>query len=205
MTPFDIIAGLLLLISGAVGFARGASRELTSALSFIIAAAVALLGLRFSGPLFRELMDPDWAATACALLVVFVVSFILARFIGGRLTDSLHQSALGVLDRAIGVGFGLLRALVILGVFNLLFHMATPPDRVPAWVESSIFYPLSEAGARVLKVFAPKGTALAGKLAPAIEGAVRGDSDNTPDGKSGEQGYDQNQRRNLDDLVEKSR
>ena len=205
MTPFDIIAGLLLITSGSIGFARGASRELTSALSFIFAAAIALFSLRISGPLFRDLMDPDWAATACALLVVFLVVFALVRFIGGRLTASLHESALGLLDRAVGLGFGLMRALVVLGVFNLLFHMATPPDRVPAWVERSIFYPLSEASARVLKVFAPKGGALAGKLAPAIEGAVRGTSDNAPDGKSGEHGYDQNQRQNLDDLVEKSR
>jgi membrane protein required for colicin V production len=57
----------------------------------------------------------------------------------------------------------------------------------------------------VLKVFAPKGSALAGKLAPAIEGAVRGDSDKASDAKSGEPGYDKNQRQNLDDLVEKSR
>ena len=29
MTPFDIIFGLILLVSALVGFARGASRELT--------------------------------------------------------------------------------------------------------------------------------------------------------------------------------
>ena len=66
MTPFDIIAGLLLLVSGVTGWVRGASRELTSALSFIFAAAIALFGLRISGPIFRNLMDPDWAATAAA-------------------------------------------------------------------------------------------------------------------------------------------
>ncbi len=63
MTPFDIIAGLLLITSGSIGFARGASRELTSALSFIFAAAISLFSLRISGPLFRDLMDPDWPAT----------------------------------------------------------------------------------------------------------------------------------------------
>lgn len=205
MTPFDIIAGLLLITSSCIGFARGASRELTSALSFILAAAIALFGLRFSGPIFRDLMDPDWAATACALLVVFVIAFVILRVIGGRLTSGIHETSLGLLDRVVGMGFGLMRALVILGVFNMLFHMATPPDRVPAWVERSIFYPLSAASAKVLKVFAPKGGELAGKLAPAIEGAVRGTSDNPSDGKSGETDYDQNQRQDLDDLVEKSR
>lgn len=212
MTPFDIIAGLILLVSGLVGFARGASRELTSALSFIAAAIIALLGLRITGPLFRDLMDPDWAATAAAILVSFVIAFVLLRLLGAALTRTLHaDGALGTLDRLMGLAFGLARGLVVLGVFNLVFNMATPPDRVPSWVSKSALYPLSTASARVLKVFAPKGTALAGKLAPAIEDAVHdgtrdgGASDKPSDRKPGEPGYDQSQRRSVDDLVEKSR
>lgn len=208
MTPFDIIAGLLLLVSGVTGWIRGASRELTSALSFILAAAVALFGLRVSGPIFRKLMDPDWAATAAAVLVVFVVFFLIFRLIGGRLTARLQESSAGTLDRGFGATFGLIRACVMLGVFNLLLHLATPPDRMPHWVEDSMFYPLSEASGQVLKVFAPKGKALAGKLAPAIKDAVHDgeeDGDNTSGEKSPGKGYDRNQRRDLDDLVEKSR
>ncbi|MDB5456552.1 MAG: colicin production protein [Caulobacter sp.] len=207
MTPFDIIAGLILLSSALIGFVRGASRELTAALSFILAALIALFGLRISGPLFRELMDPDWAATGAAIVVVFVIAFVVFRMIGAKITSGLHANgAAGTADRLVGLGFGLLRALVVLGVFNLVFNMATPADRVPAWVSDSIFYPLSTASAGVLKVFAPKGSVLAGKLAPAIEGAVRdGASDDPRKPKPGEDGYDQSQRRSVDDLVEKSR
>lgn len=208
MTPFDIIAGLLLLVSGVTGWIRGASRELTSALSFILAAAVGLFGLRISGPIFRKLMDPDWAATGAAVLVVFVVFFLIFRILGGRLTARLQESSAGTLDRGFGATFGLIRACVMLGVFNLLLHLATPPDRMPHWVEDSMFYPLSEASGKVLKVFAPKGKALAGKLAPAIKDAVHDgeeDGDNTSGEKSSGKGYDRNQRRDLDDLVEKSR
>ena len=205
MTPFDIIAGLLLLVSGVTGWVRGASRELTSALSFIFAAAIALFGLRVSGPIFRKLMDPDWAATGAAVLVVFVVFFLIFRLIGGHLTKRLQDSSAGALDRCVGATFGLVRACVILGVFNLLLHLATPPDRMPHWVKDSIFYPVSEVSGQVLKVFAPKGKALAGKLAPAIKDAVHEGGDNTSGEKSSGKGYDENQRRQLDDLVEKSR
>lgn len=205
MTPFDIIAGLLLLVSGVTGWVRGASRELTSALSFIFAAAIALFGLRVSGPIFRKLMDPDWAATGAAVLVVFVVFFLIFRLIGGHLTKRLQDSSAGALDRGVGATFGLIRACVILGVFNLLLHLATPPDRMPHWVKDSIFYPVSEVSGEVLKVFAPKGKALAGKLAPAIKDAVHEGGDNTSGEKSSGKGYDENQRRQLDDLVEKSR
>jgi membrane protein required for colicin V production len=55
-------------------------------------------------------------------------------------------------------------------------------------------------------VFAPKGAGLAGKLAPAIEDAVHdGASDKPSDRKPGEAGYDKDQRRSVDDLVENSR
>ena len=212
MTPFDIIFGLILLVSALVGFARGASRELTSALSFIVAALLSLLALRLTGPLFRGLMDPDWAATAAAILVTFVIAFVLLRLIGAQITKTLHaDGALGTLDRLMGLAFGLLRGLVVLGVFSLVFHMATPPDRVPSWMSKSALYPLSNAAGRVLKVFAPKGAGLAGKLAPAIEDAVHDGtkdasaSDKPSDRKPGEAGYDKDQRRSVDDLVEKSR
>jgi len=209
VTPFDIIAGLLLLISGVTGWLRGATRELTSALSFLFAAAVALFSLRVSGPIFRTLMDPDWAATGAAVLVVFVVFFLIFRLIGGRITATLQNTSAGTLDNAIGAAFGLVRACVGLGGFNLLLHLATPPDRMPHWVEDSMFYPLSEVSGQTLKVFAPKGKALAGKLAPAIKDAVHEGAedggDNTSGEKSSGKGYDRNQRRDLDDLVEKSR
>jgi membrane protein required for colicin V production len=206
VTPFDIIFGLILMVSAVVGFARGASRELTSALSFIVAAVLALLALRVTGPLFRGLMDPDWAATAAAILVTFVIAFVLLRLLGAQITKTLHAGALGMLDRLMGLAFGLIRGLVVLGVFSLVFHMATPPDRVPHWMSKSALYPLSNAAGRVLKVFAPKGAGLAGKLAPAIEDAVHdGASDKPSDSKSDEPSYDKNQRRSVDDLVEKSR
>jgi membrane protein required for colicin V production len=206
VTPFDIIAGLLLLVSAVMGWLRGASRELTSALSFMLAAAIALFGLRVSGPIFRELMDPDWAATGAALVVVFVVFYLIFRLVGANLTRRLQESSAGgALDRGVGATFGLVRACVVLGVFNLLLHLATPPDRMPHWVEDSIFYPVSEISGKVLKVFAPKGKALAGKLAPAIEDAVHDGGDNPSGERSSGKGYDQNQRRKLDDLVEKSR
>jgi membrane protein required for colicin V production len=154
-------------------------------------------------------MDPDWAATASAVLVVFVIFFLIFRLIGGRITATLQDSSAGTLDRAVGATFGLIRACVVLGVFNLLLHLATPPDRMPHWVENSMFYPVSEVSGTVLKVFAPKGKALAGKLAPAITEAVHDGTKTNGDNRSGEksrgQGYDEDQRRQLDDLVEKSR
>jgi membrane protein required for colicin V production len=203
---FDIVVFSILGVSALVGFIRGAVREMVTAVAFIAAAVAALYGLRFTGPIGRGLIDPDWAGTVAAVAVVFVVVYAALRITGGGLADRLRDiQVLGLLDRTVGLGFGLIRALIVLGAFHLVFHAATPADRVPRWLTESSAYPMTAAAAQVLKTFAPKGLDMAGKLRPALEGAVR-DGATTGGGDSAERrGYDPAQRGGLDDLVEKSR
>ena len=60
-----------------------------------------------------------------------------------------------------------------LGVFHLVFHAATPADRVPQWISNAALYPLSKTCAKALSKLAPEGSAVAGKLGPQLEEAVR--------------------------------
>lgn len=202
MTLFDIIALSLLAVSGIAGFVRGGAREMVTVLALIGAAIVSVYALRYTGPLARQAIDPDWTANVAAILVVFVVVYIVLRLTGGGLAKTIQATeVLGFLDRSVGLGFGLLRALVVLGAFNLAFNAATPADRVPQWISGAALYPLTTAVAQVLKAFAPKGLDMAGRLKPAIADVVNdGDSDS-----SAGRGYDARDRSGIDDLVEKSR
>lgn len=177
MTLYDVIILLILLSSGLIGFVRGALREVLTVLAFVGAVAISLLGLRFTGPLGRQALDPDWAGTAAAVLVVFVAAYILIRVLGAGLQTKVHQTRhLGTADRLIGVGFGLLRGLVAIGVFHLVFHAATPDDRVPQWISGSALYPLSKTSAKGLSKLAPQGSAVAGRLGPHLGDAARAGS-----------------------------
>lgn len=202
MTLFDLIALGLLSISAGVGFFRGAVREMATVLALLVAGATALLGLRFSGPVLRGVVEPAWAANVAAILIVFVAVYVVLRLIGGGMADRVQATdVLGFLDRLIGAGFGLVRSLVVLGAFSLAFNAATPPDRMPQWIAGAALYPLTKAAGEVLKAFAPKGMDVADRLRPAIAGAVRDGAGDPPS----EEGYDQRARDDIDDLVEKSR
>lgn len=203
---FDIIVLAVLLTSAAFGFFSGATREMVRALSFILAAVIAIYGLRWTGPIGRGAIDPDWAGTVVAGLVVFVLVYATLRITGGAMVQGVQGAhVLGVLDRSIGLGFGLLRALVVLGALMLAFQAATPADRVPKWMTGAAFYPLTNGAAQLLKAFAPKGLDMADKLAPSLQEAVRDGSATERGDSRGAQGYDPRERRSLDDLVEKSR
>ena len=173
MTLFDLIVLVLLLVSALVGFIRGATRELITVVSFLVAALASVFLLRFTGPLARTAIDPDWAGNAVAILLVFLAVYILLRVLGASITKRIHQTeALGSIDRAAGVGVGLLRALVLIGVFHLVFHAATPAERLPRWMTEAAAYPLSSAAAQGLRVVVREGSTRADGLAPAIREAV---------------------------------
>lgn len=173
MTMFDLIALVVLAVSALVGLIRGFVREVVTVVAFVVAAAAAIFGLRFTGPLARDAIDPDWAGSILAVLVVFAAVYLLVRVAAGAATRGVHRSSLGSIDRAAGFGIGLLRGLVVLGVFHLLFNLVTPADRVPAWVQDSWMYPVAGQSGRVLARLAPGGAAQAGRFGPSIERAVR--------------------------------
>lgn len=201
MTLFDVIALAVFAVSAIVGFARGGVREMINVVSLIASALIAVFGLRISGPIMRGMMDPDWTGNVAAVVIVFVGAYIALRVGGAFLARRLHATqALGALDRAVGTGFGLLRALVVLGAFALVFNAATPAERVPQWISGAALYPLTSAAGEVLKAFAPKGMDMAGQLKPALEDAVRDGASDPPGG-----GYDAGARKGLDDVVEKTR
>lgn len=210
MTLFDIIALLLLSVSTLVGFARGALREVSTVVAFVIAVAVAIFALPFTGHLARAAVQPSWAANTAAVLIVFLAIYILVRVAAAALTHGVHSTqTLGMLDRIIGAGFGLIRGLVLLGVFNLAFNLAPPPSGMPAWVAKAKLYPLSADCGRTLLALAPKGSALAGKIAPAITHAVSTEAAepaaSSAIGQTDDKGYSHAARKGLDDAVEKSR
>lgn len=182
MTKFDIIVILIIAASALIGFIRGGTRELITAFSFIAALLIALLALKVTGPMGRALVDPDWAGVGLALIAVFLLVYIGLRVVGGFMAQRLHESGgLGSLDRTVGVGIGIVRALVVLGAFNLLYTAATPAARSPQWIKGAALYPLTSASGKMLMALAPEGQAAAGKIRPAIEKAVREGAGDTPD------------------------
>lgn len=211
MTLFDLIIVVIVLVSALIGFTRGAVRELVTVFAFTLASMAAIYLLPIVGPLFEGMMKPAWAAKAAAVVVVFVVAYIALRLAGGWVTSKLHsEAALGTLDRMIGTAFGVVRALVFLGLFYLVFNVATPPELVPPWISNAKLLPVAKVSASALQSIAPKTLTERGPLGPSLDRVV-GDDD--PDSaqtsrrnsnRSGP-GYDKRSRDDIDALVEKTR
>ena len=173
MSMFDLAAGLVLIVSVLVGWLRGATREVTTVAALVFAAIVAVFALRFSGPVARHAIHTPWLANIAAILLVFVAVYILLRVAAGAVTRRIHQtSGLGGVDRTIGAGFGAARALVVLGLANLIINAIMPADRMPTWISGAWLYPVSMASGQALKAFAPQGAKLAKQVYPVVGNAI---------------------------------
>jgi membrane protein required for colicin V production len=114
-------------------------------------------------------------AKAAALLVTFILVYIALRMVGGALTRGVRQTSLSGLDRLLGLGVGVVRALVALGGFMLVIDAAMPPERMPAWITGAKLYPLASAAGGALRTFAPQGLKVARDVAPTLADGAEGD------------------------------
>ena len=189
MIPFDIVVLSILLASAGLGYLQGAVKELVSLVALVLALAAAILGLRHLEPVIQARLDPDWAAAPLAFLLLFAAAYLLLRFLGNGLSGGVRQARLlNALDRALGFGFGLVRAILFLGVCNLLFTAATPEGQKPAWLQGSIFYPVTERSAGLIRSLAPKGLDFAGRWAPRVGDVVEDALGRTGEGDTGPTG-----------------
>lgn len=201
LTQFDLIVLTLLLISGAVGFARGAVREVAALVALLAAGFLAIFGLPVSAPIVREVVRPDWLGTAAALILVFLITYILLRLIGAGLAKRVQATdVVGALDRSVGLLIGLGRGLLVLGALFLMFNAATPEDLRPRWITEAATWPLAGEMGDFIEGLAPKGLDLAAALGPAFDNAVRNGSGD----RRVTDGYDAPRTGKADDL-ERSR
>jgi len=117
----DYLFVVILMASLAVGALRGLVREAISLLTWLVGLWVAwhyaylldpYLGGALGAPGLRE-----WIARILLLVVVLLLGATIGAIVGYFLDRS---TSVKVTDRLLGVGFGLVRALVIIGIFVMV-------------------------------------------------------------------------------------
>jgi membrane protein required for colicin V production len=158
---YDFIFLALLAVSCFAGFVRGGTKELVNLISFFLALFIAIVSKGFITRAFHL----DTITGYMAAFIVFLIVYFGVRYLGHALSDKMQkQKALNTFDRILGVGIGIFRTLVVLGVFHLFFSVVTPIDRQPHWFRAAKVYPLSVKCAKIIQAFIPTGTGAANKV-----------------------------------------
>ncbi len=141
MTAVDYAVLGIAALSVLVSVFRGVVREVMALSSWIGAFLIARYFAPMCSGLLPASLSHPWLRLAVAFAGLMVVSLIFFALLTVALTRIVRRSKLAPWDRALGVLFGLARALVILVVLVLAAGL-TPLPRDPAWRHALFTPPL---------------------------------------------------------------
>jgi len=150
LTALDIIVLLAVVGSAILGLLRGFVTEVLSLFAWI--AIVAVLKL-FHVPLAAMLtpvVGTVSGAAVAAFAVIAGVTYLGGRLVANAIGKRTRTSILGPVDRALGLGFGALKGLILASLAFLLATLVIDvtgggPSRRPSWMTTSRTYPLLNA------------------------------------------------------------
>ena len=146
-TDYVVIAAIIL--SAGVGAARGFLREAIALGAWVIALLIAwhfsdLISPHLGGLLAQSDVRP-WAARIIIVLLVLLFGAALGAVLGHFVRLSIFSG----MDRLLGFLFGLLRGLVLLGVFVILGQLLRLEGE--RWWQGSLLIPYGESMANGLR------------------------------------------------------
>lgn len=151
----DFLIVAIIVISAGYAAWRGFLWETLSIFEWVAAAFACLyLGPYFT-PLTRSLVGATWLADLLAYAGVFLAVFIPLAFMSYRFSESVRNSPIGPLDRALGVAFGIVRGMVVVGLAYLAFTFFIPIAQQPRWMTGARLLPAVQSTAEVLLSLVP--------------------------------------------------
>ena len=157
-TFIDFLVVTVIIVSAGYAAYRGLMSE---TLTIFAWAAAAFATLNFGPwliPMARGMISARWLAPAAAYAGVFMIVFIPLSFMSHRFSQSVKNSPIGPLDRGLGIAFGVVRGLVVVGLAYLAFTYFTPIRQQPHWLLSARTLPIVQSTAQVLLSVIPSQT-----------------------------------------------
>lgn len=149
MNWVDLVVLAVVLVSGLLGVMRGLVREVLGVAAWVAAAIAASPygAFPYVAPWARQQFSDHGIADAVAFGVVFLVVLVVLSLLVGVISRAVRDSALGGLDRTLGLVFGLGRGAVLLVVAYILAGIGLAIEQWPAPVLEARSLPFVYRGA----------------------------------------------------------
>ena len=154
-TFVDILVGLVLAVSTFYAAWRGFLHETLAIFALVAAGFAALYFGPWLFPWMHQHIATIWLAVTAADAAVFLAVYIPLAFLSRRIANSVRSSAIGPLDRVLGIAFGVARGLVIVGLAYIGFTYYVPLHDHPAALSHARTLPLMQRTAAVLRSLVP--------------------------------------------------
>lgn len=142
LSYLDIALIALLFVSGLLAMYRGLARELLSIVSWAAAGAVGgwifLTQEGFAADLGAQTGLPPKIALAVVAAVIALIVLIIVHLLTAKVSDAILDSRVGLIDRILGLLFGLARGFILIVVPFMFYESFVADERQQFdWVRNS--------------------------------------------------------------------
>ena len=155
MTALDIAILVIVALTALGGFSRGFVQEVLSLAAWIAAVvAIYLFHAPLSALIIAFLRDNGLNAGLVAFVLLLVVPLVLVKVIAKWAGAKIRESALGFVDRLLGLGFGLVKGLLLavltFTIIALGYDTVWGAKGRPDWIKDARSYPFVNAASSAL-------------------------------------------------------
>jgi membrane protein required for colicin V production len=155
MTWFDLAMLAVLALSALLAFFRGFVREVLGVGAWVGAIFVGYWFFPFVAPKFEQWIHAKQFADPAAIAVVFVVALIVLSVISSWVGALVRGSALGGVDRTLGLVFGIVRGAAVLIFCYVAAGLVTTPLDWPEPIRDARLLPYVYEGAQQVVALLP--------------------------------------------------
>jgi len=204
-TFVDILVILAVILSAVYAAIRGFVNETLSIFAWAAAAFATLYIAPLIAPYARAHMSTPLVGNLVAYAGIFLAVLVPLSFVSYRFSENVKNSPVGAADRALGVIFGVVRGLALVGIAYIFFSMFVPLQSQPHWIRGARLYPVIRGSSDMLLTLVPNQN-----LGPEPD-VRRADDKPVPpqhtakksvNGRHGHKKYGADDRRALDNLIE---
>ena len=213
LTIMDYVYVLVVIVSTIWATMRGGIYETIATMSWVVAAITA----RFVSPHLDTLLQ-DWfnvsgstvGTLVASYFIVFFVILVIVGFINQKLREKIQDSFLSASDKTLGVIFGIIRSVVVMGFvyWGALWYYSDTPH-LPHWVADARTRPIMQLTATKMDewFFFGNNKLLKRDMGNAkdfknlINPSVKQKSENTESKNAGETGYKSSERAALENQL----
>src|SRR5580698_1502194 len=204
-TFIDLLVIIAVILSTVYAAIRGFVNETLSIFAWAAAAFATLYFAPAVAPYLRAHMSTPLVGNLVAYAGIFLAVLVPLSFVSYRFSENVKNSPVGAADRALGVIFGVVRGLALVGIAYIFFSMFVPMRDQPHWIRGARLYPVIRGSSDMLLTLVPNQN-LGMDLEPRPQGekplAPPRDARKTAPGKHGHKRYGADERRALDNLIE---
>jgi membrane protein required for colicin V production len=159
VSEVDLVILAVIIFSAIISFMRGFSREAMSLGTWLLAITVTLVYTsRFSVLLPIDTVQSPQARATISALSLFVGTLFMGGIINWVFERIMSRSTIGKWDRAVGVGFGIVRGVVIVSLLVLAANLV-PELKQEGWWRNSAALPNFQKIAESMHAKLPDGIA----------------------------------------------